>query len=185
MKNLHELDQYRVKDRRFPALGYGGAFKVFVNGRSFFVIASTEAHEDGVWEHISISPKNQKRCPTWEEMCAIKDMFFEPEEECIEFHPKKSSYVNINSYCLHIWRKADGSISEPSFGRMSTLKERDEELEKLWLALEDVPMNPETECIESEFLCFPAGTNREEIWHWFDERHTKGVHYLLYGRRLK
>lgn len=27
----------------------------------------------------------------------------------------------------------------------------------------------------------PAGTDREEIWHWFDEMHPKGVAYLLNG----
>lgn len=32
-----------------------------------------------------------------------------------------------------------------------------------------------------EVTMFPAGTEREEIWHWFDERHPKGVAYLLYG----
>ncbi len=25
-----------------------------------------------------------------------------------------------------------------------------------------------------------AGIHREEIWHWFDVRHSKGVAYLLY-----
>ena len=34
--------------------------------------------------------------------------------------------------------------------------------------------------MEAPFLNFAAGTHREEIWHWFDERHTKGVAYLLY-----
>ena len=41
-------------------------------------------------------------------------------------------------------------------------------------------MNPETECMEAPFLDFPAGTPREDIWRWFDERHSKGVAYLLY-----
>ena len=54
------------------------------------------------------------------------------------------------------------------------------EIEKLWEKFEDVPMDPVTECMEAPFLNFPAGTHREEIWHWFDERHTKGVAYLLY-----
>jgi len=53
--------------------------------------------------------------------------------------------------------------------------------EHLWKIFEDVPMNPETEEIEVEFLGFPAGTHREEIWHWFDAKHSKGVAYLLYG----
>ncbi len=42
-------------------------------------------------------------------------------------------------------------------------------------------MNPETECMDEPFLSFPAGTHREEIWRWFDERHTRGAAYLLHG----
>lgn len=60
-----------------------------------------------------------------------------------------------------------------------TLTERDEELEALWDKFGDVPMNPDTEKIEEPFIHFPAGTDREDIWHWFDERHSKGVAYLL------
>ena len=69
----------------------------------------------------------------------------------------------------------------PTVYQMDTLESRDRVLEMMWSDLEDVPMNPETECIEEDYYCFPAGTNREEIWHWFDERHTKGVAALLYG----
>lgn len=63
---------------------------------------------------------------------------------------------------------------------MQTLAERDAALGKLWEEFGDVPMNPETECMEAPFLDFPAGTFREDIWHWFDERHSKGVAYLMY-----
>lgn len=62
---------------------------------------------------------------------------------------------------------------------MDTLQKRDAELERLWAEFEDVPMNPETEEIEAPFLCFPAGTNREEVWEWFDERHSRGVAKLM------
>lgn len=65
------------------------------------------------------------------------------------------------------------------------LSTRDRELEELWDEFADVPMNPETEEMEEPFLHFPAGTNREEIWRWFDERHSKGVVYLLYGTDAK
>lgn len=64
---------------------------------------------------------------------------------------------------------------------IDTLRERDKILEDLWAEFGDVPMNPETECMEQPFLGFPVGTHREDIWHWFDERHSKGVAYLLYG----
>lgn len=54
-------------------------------------------------EHVSVSKK--KKIPTWEEMCFIKDLCFEDEEEVIQIHPKKSEYVNIYPNCLHLWRK--------------------------------------------------------------------------------
>lgn len=64
---------------------------------------------------------------------------------------------------------------------VDTLQNRDNDLKEWWEMFGDVPMNPETECMEEAFLGFPAGTHREEIWHWFDERYSKGVYALLYG----
>ena len=70
----------------------------------------------------------------------------------------------------------------PAIRAMETIKERDEYLEQLWDVFADVPCDLETECIEEEFLGFPAGTHREEIWRWFDSRFSKGVVWLLYCR---
>lgn len=56
--------------------------------------------------------------------------------------------------------------------------DEDIRLEELWKKFGDIPMDPETECIEEDFLHFPAGTERMEIWHWFDEHHSVGVAYL-------
>ena len=114
MRNLHELDQYRVDARHiYGTMGDGGngVFKVFVGGRSFRCIASN----GGGWEHVSVSPCSRKRqtCPTWEEMCAIKDMFFLPEETVVQYHPPKSDYVNIAEYCLHLWRPTIQEIPRP------------------------------------------------------------------------
>lgn len=114
MKDLHTLDKYRQKDAERSIYGMSGnkengCFKVFVNGRSFFVVASS----GGGWEHVSVSPCNQKRCPTWEEMCAIKDMFFEPEEVAVQYHPRHSEYVNMHPYCLHIWRPIGVEMPTP------------------------------------------------------------------------
>lgn len=63
---------------------------------------------------------------------------------------------------------------------MKKIKERDKQLEELWAELGDVPMDPETERLDEAFHIWPAGTDREEIWHWFDERYSKGVAHLLY-----
>lgn len=60
---------------------------------------------------------------------------------------------------------------------------KDSKVEKLWDKFVDVPMNPETECIEEDFYIWPNGTYREDIWRWFDANHSKGVYYLLYERQ--
>lgn len=114
MKDLHTLDSYRIDLRDvFGTMGddKNGAFKVFVKGTSFNVIASN----GGGWEHVSVSPgsPHRKKCPTWDEMCAIKDMFFEPEETVLQYHPPKSEYVNNHPYCLHLWRPLLWEIPRP------------------------------------------------------------------------
>lgn len=62
-----------------------------------------------------------------------------------------------------------------------TQEQCDYALKQLWAELTDIPMNPDTECMEAQFLHFPAGTEREDIWHWFDERYSEGVASLLYS----
>ena len=98
--------------------GNNGAFLVRVENRltsvEFFCMVS-----DGYgWEHVSISiqPKTGSkpiRCPSWEEMCAIKDMFWDAEDVVVQFHPRKSDYVNLHNYCLHLWRKTDQDFETP------------------------------------------------------------------------
>ena len=56
-----------------------------------------------------------------------------------------------------------------------TQAQYDYALKQLWAELTDIPMNPDTERMEEQFLHFPAGTEREDIWHWFDERYSKGI----------
>jgi len=63
------------------------------------------------WEHVSVSMKN--RCPTWEEMCAIKDLFWKDSECVVQYHPPKSEYVNNHPFCLHLWKKISGDFETP------------------------------------------------------------------------
>lgn len=65
----------------------------------------------GGWEHVSVSYR--KRCPTWEEMCRVKDMFFGPEEVVVQYHPRHSEYVNHHPYCLHLWRMRGEDFETP------------------------------------------------------------------------
>lgn len=75
----------------------------------------------------------------------------------------------------------DYSAIHDGLSEIESLRDRDEILEKLWEQFEDIPMNPQTECIEAPFMGWEPGIHRTEIWHWFDVRHSKGVAYLLYG----
>lgn len=54
----------------------------------------------------------------------------------------------------------------------------DREVEKLWEEFEDVPFN-ENECLDCDWQGWNKGTYREEIWHWFDKHHSKGVGWLM------
>ena len=70
------------------------------------------------WEHVSVSLRNLsnepiERCPTWDEMCYIKSLFFKLEEYAMQFHPPLSKYVNNYSYVLHLWRPTDIAFPVP------------------------------------------------------------------------
>lgn len=56
------------------------------------------------WEHVSISLIGFHQCPTWDQMCFIKNLFWEEEETVVQFHPPKSEHVNNHPYCLHLWK---------------------------------------------------------------------------------
>ena len=42
-------------------------------------------------------------------------------------------------------------------------------------AFENYPVNNDDE-IEADFLSFPAGTSKFDVWHWFDERCPNNLH---------
>lgn len=54
-------------------------------------------------------------------------------------------------------------------------------IKDLWAAFGDVPMDPETECIEEIWNHFPAGTFREDIWRWFEREFGLSVAMDLMG----
>src|SRR5688572_20307232 len=64
------------------------------------------------WEHVSVT-LNRSRCPTWEEMCEIKGMFWNDDECVVQFHAPKSDYINNHPYCLHLWKPIGYNIKTP------------------------------------------------------------------------
>ena len=85
----------------------GGAFKIPFESRELYVIAS----HGGDWEHVSVSLES--RTPNWKEMCFIKDLFFEPEDCVIQYHPPKSNYINVMPFVLHMWKPLKEKIPMP------------------------------------------------------------------------
>jgi len=69
------------------------------------------------WDHVSVTlscnKRDVKRCPTWEEMCYIKELFFDETEYVIQIHPAKGDYVNDHQWCLHLWKCTDRDFPKP------------------------------------------------------------------------
>jgi len=63
------------------------------------------------WEHVSVSTKG--RCPNWQEMCFVKDLFWAPDDVVMQLHPARSEYVNNHEFCLHLWRPKEQTIPAP------------------------------------------------------------------------
>ncbi len=51
---------------------------------------------------------------------------------------------------------------------------------ELWSEFSNVTIDEDDE-IEEDFMCFPAGTSRFDVWHWFDERCPNGLAVDLMG----
>jgi hypothetical protein len=86
---------------------FGGRYYDKASGKFLNFVFSVQ----GGYEHLSVSMPN--KTPSWDQMCVMKDIFFEDEEETIEYHPPKSDYVNIHPHCLHMWRQRLEDTLEP------------------------------------------------------------------------
>lgn len=109
---FHVPNQYRISPEEHPYLGSTndignyGAFKVPSNNRELYIIASSGEESIIKWEHVSVHIFDGKRSltPRWDEMCKVKDLFWDEEDTVIQYHPKKSDYVNNHPNTLHLWR---------------------------------------------------------------------------------
>lgn len=110
---FHVPNKFRIR----TGYGYGasddsngnnGAFRVKLKGgQHVHVVAS-----DGLgWEHVSVSRRD--RCPTWDEMCQVKALFWDEEDCVVQYHPPRADYVNNHPNCLHLWRPINVEIPRP------------------------------------------------------------------------
>jgi len=125
---------YRVREGQMGttnAYGNNGTFRVphqKLYKASYQIIAS-----DGEgWEHVSVHvvDRRQPRIPTWDEMCYIKGLFWGDDDIVVQFHPRKSDYVNLHPYVLHLWRQAGGDFPHPRSELVGWKSDEDELMHK-------------------------------------------------------
>ena len=114
-------EEFRYHPPGFPQAPSGAPFGAFLiparqaEGRRLFIVASNaeEPTTEG-WEHVSVSlPDSPSKCPSWPEMCRVKDLFWDPEQCVVQFHPPQSQYVNNHSGCLHLWHRPSYPFTTP------------------------------------------------------------------------
>lgn len=102
------LNKHRVRTGQYASddsYGFNGMFQLWHESSRLTILAS-----DGEgWQHVSVSLYSYpSKTPRWDVMCMVKDWFWEPEDVVVQFHPRKSDYVNMHKGCLHLWRCTDG-----------------------------------------------------------------------------
>lgn len=102
------IERYRIWDGPFGSKPHAlhGSFDI----KGTVVLSSGPDRKYG-WEHVSVSRAD--RAPTWEEMCAIKDLFWDENEVVVQYHPAKKDYINHHPHCLHLWRSMRKSLPMP------------------------------------------------------------------------
>lgn len=112
-----KIERCRVLAGYYGTTGTAGNRGLFrlqrPDGTTLRMLSSGSGDPAFAWEHVSVSVENKKRCPTWEEMCLVKDFFWDEEEVVMQLHPRKSEYVNCHPFVLHLWKPSDQVIPEP------------------------------------------------------------------------
>jgi hypothetical protein len=107
------LERYRIWDGHLGSRpgDMHGAFAI-KTAKGFDIVIISSGHDKKYgWEHVSVSLEH--RAPTWEEMCTVKDLFWDDSEVVIQYHPKKDDYINCHPNCLHLWRPTRRNIPTP------------------------------------------------------------------------
>lgn len=122
---FHVPENYRLRkgvSRSDSSHGNNGVFLVphhKITGYVYCVVASECAVEAGgfKWEHISVHLESKfrkvDRCPTWQEMCFIKSIFWDECDVVVQYHPAETDYVNLHELTLHLWRPVDQVLPVP------------------------------------------------------------------------
>ncbi len=65
-------------------------------------------------------------------------------------------------------------------------KYSDELVRSWWEQFGDIPINEEDETLDEDFIIpdvvtFEKGTDKEDVWHWFDNEYSNGLYRLMFS----
>lgn len=109
----------------------------------------------------------------------------ESGKKIYEVSTSKSDIEAVKKLCRENFRKVNICAVRAFVRNNATREELEilptaEDIQLLWEAFGNLPMNPETECIEKRFRHFPPGTHREDIWRYFEAVFNVRVADLMY-----
>lgn len=115
-----KIEKYRVTDGDYgthQTWGNNGMFLIPFKALVLRVVCS-----DGCgWDHLSVSIEGVKRCPHWDEMKHVAELFFRDDEWSVQFHPSRKEYVNNHEWTLHIWRPQHQPLYHPPFAMVGSI----------------------------------------------------------------
>ncbi len=112
------LEKYRKEGNlqwHAPAGTRAGVFYIPHYNNTQIICIASPGTEDMPWEHVSlrVAGYTGSRCPTWQEMCRVKDLFWDTNERVVQFHPPEEEYVNNHPAVLHLWKWTAGEMPHP------------------------------------------------------------------------
>lgn len=116
MSDWAYLNRQRISPAQDPTFGtdasagFNGFFCMTINGLPVKCIVSDG---DG-WKHVSVSVHGSNMPPSWSIMCKVKNLFWEPDDWVVQFHPAKSEYVDCHPGALHLWQPTNVELPKPN-----------------------------------------------------------------------
>lgn len=121
MKDLDHIEKFKVNITNIKGDENNAIYAIpHPKGQGLYLVIIASIAEG--WEHVSVvvhrkvgknATKPLKRCPTWEEMMLVKDLFWSLDEMCVQYHPTRADYINDHNGCLHIWKPVSEVIPKP------------------------------------------------------------------------
>jgi hypothetical protein len=106
--------------RPSPPEPWGPAgLRIALGVRPGSVIVSQAPIDGADWIHASIAW--QDHLPTYRDLALLKDAVFGDQREAYQVFPPGDRHVNIHSFALHLWGRADGARVLPDFGEWGTI----------------------------------------------------------------